>query len=333
MQSEDGKSFVMADLFDITLLSLGWPRDTAGNGMTLRYCTTEYDIPWASNVYQGGYTYAGQPDHDPAPRIERGVVKTTIGTEVGTMSLSILLDGTELLPPAATGATQFGLAEAIGAGLFEGAHVRATRLFLSNHPTYPLTPASFAAVLQGGLTLFAGQVTETKLTRSKADLTVSSYMVKTNIGFPLRVFQPTCLNTLYDKQCTFSRTANVTAGGPPVTASARHDGTVGISIAPTMVLVPVTGASALTTGFFELGTLQMTSGPMAGVQRPIREWVNAFGAQYAFLLTPLPRVPVSGDGVRLQVGCSKDEATCISKFNNLANFAGQPRIPPADTST
>src|SRR5689334_23592716 len=126
--------FVVVDLFDITLLTLGWPRDAQGHGLTLRYTTTEYDVPWRGNVYQGAYTYAGGPGHDPAPKLERGVIKTVIGTEVGTMSLTVLLNGTEMLPPAATSADPFNLAEAIAAGLFEGAHVRLTRLYLQNHP-------------------------------------------------------------------------------------------------------------------------------------------------------------------------------------------------------
>jgi hypothetical protein len=332
MEARDGW-FVVVDLFDITLLTLGWPRDGAGHGMTLRYTTSEYDVPWGGEVYQGGYAYAGIADHEPAPRIERGVIKTVIGTEVATMSLSFLLDGTELLPPAAAGADPFGLAEAIGAGLFEGAHVKATRLFLSNHPDFAggLKPASFDAVIVGGLVLFAGQITETKLTRSKADLTVSSYMVRLNIGVPIHVYQPQCRRTLYDFGCTFSRTGTIVAGLPtPVSASAQLTGAVGTTPAPSTTIVPI--SSSLPSHFFDLGTLQFTSGAMAGLQRPINEWANFLGNQWAFLLAALPRVPQTGDGVLLQAGCDKNEDTCRDKFNNLANFSGEPKTPPADTA-
>jgi uncharacterized phage protein (TIGR02218 family) len=59
----------------------------------------------------------------------------------------------------------------------------------------------------------------------------------------------------------------------------------------------------------------------------VKSWTG--GIVTPFL--PLPSPPAPGDTVTLYAGCDRTMATCNSKFNNLANFGGQPFIPIPDT--
>jgi hypothetical protein len=43
-------------------------------------------------------------------------------------------------------------------------------------------------------------------------------------------------------------------------------------------------------------------------------------------LATTPKILV-GDNVTLTAGCDRTRATCVAKFNNLANFMGFPYIP------
>jgi len=311
------QTFVMVDLYEVTLLTLGYPLP-----LTLRWCDWQHDIPFEGVTWFGGSRLASTSGES-GPRIQRGQIKHQLGVEVDTLDVTLMLDGTDLLPPADgnPATSRFGLAEAVKGGLFEGARVTLRRLFLPAPPSYPLV-APFDTSC-GAVTLFGGQITESKLQASTVYLGVKSSLERLNIGMPRNVFQASCLDTLYDGMCRVSRTG--TYGGNAF----QHVGEVTVNAGGSLLVFTV-GNPAVPhpANYFQFGTVQFTDGVMAGLRRTIRS--QAGGS--VELLTPLPRAPVIGDGAILQAGCDKTKAMCIAKFNNWARFRGFPEIPSADNA-
>lgn len=75
-------------------------------------------------------------------------------------------------------------------------------------------------------------------------------------------------------------------------------------------------------GWFDMGVIQFTSGPLAGVTRNIKAWDGST----LTLSLPLPGLP-AGCGFTVVPGCDKTKATCQVKFQNLARFRGCPYVP------
>ncbi|MCU0624551.1 MAG: phage BR0599 family protein, partial [Gemmatimonadaceae bacterium] len=80
---------------------------------------------------------------------------------------------------------------------------------------------------------------------------------------------------------------------------------------------------------FDLGIVRFTSGALSGVSRVVRSHVQSGGVLR--LVAPLPAAPAPGDGIAVTPGCDKRQATCSSKFSNLARFRGYPYIPVPET--
>lgn len=329
----------MVDLHEVRLPHLGYGLLGAGvTGMVLRYCDKEYDVPFEGVTYAGGtHIVAGLAD--PVPRVQRKQIRTVLGTEVDSLDVSITLDGTEKLPSAdgGGGTPRWTVRDAIRVGLFDGALWSLRRRFLTGPPTYPLTPTSIPTTL-GAMVLFRGFVADATVSRAKASFTVKSYLEKLNIGVPRNVFQGPCLNTLGDAMCTVDFMTSP----------------VGVPLAVNSTIASVVNATSLklTAGdfpttdyplsYFRLGTLQFTTGVLAGLRRGVIAWQNVpvFGNLVEFTV-PLPTPPTVGDGVRVTAGCEKTVAHCEFKFANFLNpsvpteglrFRGMPYVPAPDSA-
>jgi uncharacterized phage protein (TIGR02218 family) len=76
----------------------------------------------------------------------------------------------------------------------------------------------------------------------------------------------------------------------------------------------------------------MTSGALAGQQRPIKKYT--LGTPNTLeLMRPFPTAPAPGDTMDVAPGCDKLKATCTTKFSNLAHFRGEPFIPAPEEAT
>lgn len=83
--------------------------------------------------------------------------------------------------------------------------------------------------------------------------------------------------------------------------------------------------------WFTRGTLEVLSGPAAGLRQHIKQDdVAADSARRVGLWQPLGAMPRVGDRVRLIAGCDKRADTCRLKFSNFMNFQGFPHIPGED---
>jgi Phage conserved hypothetical protein BR0599/Uncharacterized conserved protein (DUF2163) len=347
------RMFVPIDLYDIALLTLGNP-----DPLVLRWASSYYDVPFPSpypeggvfveQVYAGSCRYAGSPVEASSPRPDGGALKHTIGVEVDTLTLDLLIDANDKLPPAADDAPQFILAEAVRARMFEGAIVVQRRLFLPRHPSYPIIhnhpslDSSFDTSA-GAYLRFVGQVTQSTVRGNHATLQVKALTERMAIGMPRHVWQSPCRFQVYDQMCRVDPLAT----GPDGYAF-RLDTTI---LTPLLAEPPL-GANQLDVdntdfrpnGFFALGMLKFLTGKLAGFRASIRE--HAVAAPFdpnarVTLLQTLPVQPAIGDAVRLQRGCPKNKDACENNFGNFIDpddhtkglrFGGFPAIPPPETA-
>lgn len=349
--------YVMVDLYAVQLLTLGrsvGPDATGRNyaaayPLTMYFTDAEYDIPFEGIVYAGGsHVAAGVPS--PAPRVTRNKLKNSIGIDVDTLEMSVLIDGTsaDYLPPADGNALtpRFSFASATIIGLMDGARVTLRRLFMPAHPTKDVYNDQHAIENRGDLgpgdtslgavTEFAGQITEATVKQGAVDWKVKSYLEKLNLQMPRNVFQEQCLNTLGDTMCGVNLCSG-SLGGIPFSTTA------------TIFAVPASNKLNFALGplqpteFFDFGKLIFTTGPMSGLQLGVRSWVNIgiFGNEIE-LMQSMPTMPNVGDTVLLVGGCQKREAEdCVAKYANYVDpadttkgvrYRGFNRVPPPDSA-
>lgn len=267
--------FVMADLFTFTLVG----------GMVLRYTTADADLVVAGNVFLGSDVL-----------IERGRVRTVLGLEVDTLDLRI-----NALPEHVIGTTPF--LQAMRNGALDGAAVKVERYF---------TPA-WGSAQYGTVTMFSGKVADLDVGRFGGRLRVNSDLHILNIQMPRNLYQPGCLNTLFDGACTLAK------------AAWGVNSSVGSGSTSAVINCGLGQAS----GWFDMGTISFTSGVNIGVTRSIKQYAPGVIS----LMNPLVSAPADGDTFTAYAGCDKQQATCSGKFNNLANFRGFPYVPAPESVT
>ena len=254
-------------------------------------------IRWASSdvgVTYSGYSFA------PGPPIMDNGVQSKRGIQVGTLDILIYADATTTINgvPVLTFIRQSGL---------DGATIRVDRVMGSN----------FASGLAGGYIRFSGRISEIKdLTKTSVTLSCSNWLELLNVNMPTNVISASCINTLFGAGCGLSK------------ASYAASGTVGSG---------ANGASTFSSGltahgadYYDLGYVVFTSGANNGVNRTIKTQDVSGNIT---VMPPLPAAPSTGDTFTAYPGCLLTQATCHSKFNNLANYRGFPYVPPPETAT
>lgn len=295
-------SFSMVDLYQFTL-----PFGASGTppATVLSFAGSEVDL-----VFEG-VAYPAR-----ASQLSRGNCKTVVGVEVDTLDVTIA-------PQTTTGAadvipgTSVAILQAIQRGLFDGAAFTLRRLYLATPPVWgtPIDPSL------GAVTLFAGQVRDIEVQRTKAVLTMASGLEQLRAPIPRNTYQPGCANSLYDGICNLSKTGS--AGGQSFQAS----GTV-VAASSTVLSITLASAPTQPDGYFDLGYLEVSAGAFRGLRRTIKRHVGAVVS----LIQPLPFALPNTQAVVLQAGCDKQVATCVAKFDNRGNFRGQPYIPQPDNA-
>lgn len=83
-------------------------------------------------------------------------------------------------------------------------------------------------------------------------------------------------------------------------------------------------------GWFNGGAVIFETGDNAGRLIEVKDWEdNSFGGIVTLFL-PAPYTVQIGDTLRIYPGCDKRLQTCITQFNNVLNFRGEPYIPGQD---
>lgn len=279
------KQFGVADLFEFNLIS----------GSTLRYTSFQFDILWGGHTYDSGGTTGPFFERDG----EGARVRWSRGLETQALDFTVIpqdaeVDGRPFL-------------EAVRLGVFDGAQIILSRAYfplLLGSPTPPLQPT-------GVIVLFTGRVGEVNPAgRSMASFNCPSAIELLNINLPRNLYQPGCLNTLFDTACT------LLAGDFDVAGTAASGSTVTV----------VNATLGQATGYFDLGKIVFTSGANNGLVRMVKSYTAGSPGTLS-LLYPLPSAPLAGDSFTVYPGCDKLKTTCDAKFNNLANFRGMPYVP------
>lgn len=262
----------MVELMTITLI----------DGSVIRWARADVSIA------VGASTWA------PGPIIERDTIKSTIGIQVATCSLTLHADDS---------VTVLGvpLLQAARRGVFDGASIKFEKAF-TGAPGSPI---------EGTVHLFEGRVGDIEINSTTAHLSLKSFTELLDTQVPGDVYQVSCLHTLYSAGCGLvksSNALNLTVAAGSTTAE---------------LLCSVTGS-----GVYNLGELIFTSGVNAGVRRAVK--IHTTGhLQVSF---PLPDLPGVGDGFTVYKGCDKSLSTCTSKFANTVHFRGFPFVPQPETA-
>lgn len=90
------------------------------------------------------------------------------------------------------------------------------------------------------------------------------------------------------------------------------------------------GLGGFTSGCFNFGTLDWTSGANTGRRAEVLSHDLVDGVAILTLLEAPVRAIVATDTFTIRAGCDKRIATCGTKFANVANFRGFPNIPGQD---
>jgi uncharacterized phage protein (TIGR02218 family) len=78
-------------------------------------------------------------------------------------------------------------------------------------------------------------------------------------------------------------------------------------------------------GYFKYGVLTFNDGDNAGFSMEIQN--STAGSKNIQLYLSPPTLPVAGTSVTFYPGCPKTVAVCVSKFDNILNFRGEPYVP------
>ena len=222
-------------------------------------------------------------------------LRSTIGTDVDEQDITLTCKTNYTI-----GGVPF--IKAIRLGLLDGARIKRDRFFLEEDWT----------TIVGGVTLFSGRVSSVdRIGILEAGLKVKSDLVLMNISMPRNLYQPACLNTLFDGVCSLIKSNFAEQG------EVEADSTTTV----------INWASA-TADYFDLGTVLFENGQNVGARRTIRRSTGSS----LLLVFPLEFEPSAGDDFVAYPGCDKTQATCVNKFNNVANFRGFPFVPVPETA-
>jgi hypothetical protein len=297
-----------ADLFTITL----------ANGTIYRW--TDLDV----NINLLGYESVPYLFYAQGPLLQRSRLGVKNTVEVPEMVIKLSALDTDFVGG-------LGIKQQLHNGLFDGATVFLDRTFMVTKPSGPLVEGQTMSVtgLIGGTGayaginptggLFAGRMSQAKITAVGAELTVKGANVLMNQYVPRNSYQVQCLHTFCDAGCTLSEATftnnNTCAAG--TTNRVLQWGTV-------------PGNPAV----FTFGKITMTSGAAIGQIRTIKV-ASAAGITLQY---PLYNTPATSDTFAAVQGCSKGYGDnpasgqdCTS-YSNTLHFRGFPYVPTADSA-
>jgi uncharacterized phage protein (TIGR02218 family) len=266
----------MADLYSFTL----------SGGAVHRYSAADEPVTLGERVFLRG------------PLLSRGT--TRIGPGIAVDELEVTVSAGDDVQLNGLPLTRF-----ITGGGLDGARLVLERAF-SAGPGQPWV---------GALALFSGRIGTVEGGRHAKRLQVRSDTELLDAPVPRHVYQPGCLNNVYDATCGVDPQAHRTAG--TVTGGTDTSRT------------SFTHHLAPPAQHWTLGDITMTSGANAGLARTVR---SNEGAEVS-VIVPWPFPVNAGDTFTVQLGCDGSQAMCSGRYANLQRYRGMPYIPIAETVT
>lgn len=271
-----GQQLRRADLYTITL----------SGGAVLRYSAEDEAVTIDGDTWVLGPTFG------------RSRIRLSSGIEVSELSVTIS-------DAAGTLVNGVPLIGHITAGGFDGARVELYRAY-SAGPGQPWI---------GLIARFGGRVGAIDGGRHEKKLEIRSDVELLDVKIPANVYQPGCLNTLYDTACGVSRSAHQVTGSATGGSDAQR--------------LSFSHAAGLAVDQIAVGSVRFISGANAGISRTVRSNTTST----ITTLAAWPHPVVAGDAFVALPGCRKTIADCSGKFGALPRFRGQPYIPVAETVT
>lgn len=187
-------------------------------------------------------------------------------------------------------------------GIFAKALVKRTRYWFNNWGEEPV----------GGIVFFSGFMSSIMdLGSIGCKAKVKSGMILLNTPMPNELYQPQCLNTLFDARCKLDP------------ADWAEQGTAETGSTTSVILW-----AGATLDDFNQGVIRFETGPNIGVIRTVKKSTGG-----ALILTlPLDFEPTNTDDFVVFPGCDKTKARCNVRFSNIENFRGFPFIPSPETA-
>lgn len=303
-------SFVECDLYTITL----------SDDSVLRYAVADVDVAVSIDIFgvddvfaladiflTNTYLSTGPLFDDPN---NRATGSWRIGLDVDTWQVRVIPRARDAAGnhfPDKIGTTGW-LAAAAG-GFFDGAIVQVDRAFLEAWPTPWVRTVPVLAT--GTVLIFLGRMAEVDVGRTEAILNVNDYRELLSMLMPHNLFQSGCRHTLFDAGCSLSKAAFAQAGVVNAVDSNQ-----------------ITTSLPFAAGYFNLGSITMTSGENEGFNRAVRSWDGVT----LTLIAPFYYDVQIGDTFNAYPGCDKTSATCASKYANSDNFGGQKYIPAPEAA-
>lgn len=288
--------FVKADLFTITLLS----------GTIFRW--TDFDQDIALVGFSATYHFLAQ-----GPCLQRtqlGVKKTV---EVPELVIKLSALDTDFVGG-------LNIKTQLHNGYFDGATVFLDRCFMA----LPLpTPVTATGVIGGGSGLdpvgglFAGRMSQAKITAVGAELTVKGANVLMNQYVPRNAYQVPCIHTFCDPGCTLLAATFTSANSAAAGSTNR---------------VLQWGTVPGNPSNYRFGKIAMTGGAASGQIRTIKS-ASAAGIVLQY---PLYNTPAPGDTFNAMKGCSKGfndgSGQDCTTYANTQNYRGFEFTPTADNA-
>jgi uncharacterized phage protein (TIGR02218 family) len=163
----------------------------------------------------------------------------------------------------------------------------------------------------GKLYTMGGRIASVKGDGASLQVTVWSYLHLLSTKYPVDVVQPQCRHVLFDAGCTLSAAA-FAVNGTALSGSTASQ---------------VRATLGQASGYFSLGRIVFTSGANNGQSRSIKLHTSGSPALLN-LVVPFYAAPGAGDAFTVYPGCERTQDACgPAKFNNLANFGGEPYVP------
>lgn len=287
---------------------------TCFGGAVVRFTDADFDIfGYSPSSLVNGFTYSSG-----GVRVDQKESKTQahlkIGTDTDTWTVVMMPRPVDLVTGAAfpdlVGSVPF--LQACQGGAFDAADFQVDEAYFSAVPTWPMPPKGATPV--GCRTIFAGQVAEVDTTNLVAIFTVNDYRALFSIQVPIHFYSAQCRHMLYDSGCQL------------VAANFAINGTVSAESSPATIIAEGLPAPR-GSGTYQLGQLVVTSGNNNTFRRTVKSWDGAFTLS---MLNPFPFQFQPGDTFTAYPGCNKVSTTCEA-FGNLANYGGQPLIPPPES--
>lgn len=225
--------------------------------------------------------------------LKRGGLTEKTGLEVATLEISIYADGNAL---------GLDYMRDLTGGLLDAARVVMETAIMSQYGD--TTP--------GTVKRFFGVVADVSFGRTETAITVKSDAQILDTNLPRNVYQAACLHTLFDAGCGLSSAALEVTG----------------AISGTSTRMQLATNLTAAAGYFDQGSVRFTSGKNAGLSYTVKGHLTGGVLD---MLRPTLYTPAVGDAFVALPGCDKSQATCTSKYNNLAAFRGYPFVPPPET--